>query len=109
MLATLQDISGMNWHCWYLQEFGLKYVNIAGGMDTRLMRECFLPLMHHISKNIKTSPENVSGLCDTLTMCRDKIENKVCNNVQHFSFKYFVFNILGISERISKVFHYNLA
>ena len=107
VLATLQDISGK--HCRYLQEFGLKYVNIAGGMDTRLMRECFLPLMHHISKNIKTSPENVPGLCDTLTMCRDKIENKVCNNVQHFSSNYFVFNILGIPERISKVFHYNLA
>ena len=48
-------------------------------MDTRLMRECFLPLLHHVSRNMKTNPETVPDLCETLIMCRDKIENKVCN------------------------------
>ena len=49
----------------------------TGGLDTRLMRECMLPLLHHVADNIKTSPETVSTLCRTITICQNKIENKI--------------------------------
>ena len=49
----------------------------SGGQDTRLMRECVIPLLHHICTHIKTEPTIASLLCETVKLCREKIENKV--------------------------------
>ena len=48
-----------------------------GGLDTRLMRECFIPLLHHIAVNLKTRRDTVTSLCNTFTSCQEKVENKV--------------------------------
>ena len=49
----------------------------AGGMDTRLMRECLLPLLSHIASTLKTDPELAAALCQTFAMARERVENKV--------------------------------
>ena len=36
---------------------------MSGGQDTRLMRECLLPLMSHIARSIKTEPKLAAVLC----------------------------------------------
>ena len=41
------------------------------------MRECFIPLLHHISIHLKTNPDLVASLCQSLKLCRDKLENKI--------------------------------
>ena len=51
--------------------------DMSGGQDTRLMRECLLPLLGHIARCIKTEPELATALCDMVNKCQEKIENKV--------------------------------
>ena len=48
-----------------------------GSLDTRIMRECFLPLLDHIADNLKTDLSSVLELCHTAALCREKVENKV--------------------------------
>ena len=50
---------------------------MSGGQDTRLMRECLLPLLSHIARSVKTEPELTAALCESVEMCQEKIENKV--------------------------------
>ena len=51
-----------------------------GSLDTRIMRECFLPLLDHIAEGLKTDPGSVLELCTTAARCREKIENKASLN-----------------------------
>jgi phage anti-repressor protein len=53
---------------------------ISGGLDGRLMKEAFLPLMHQIGLGLKSSTESetmlVIDLCNAASECKDLIENK---------------------------------
>ena len=51
-----------------------------GSLDTRIMRECYLPLLDHIADALKTDLSSVLGLCQTAALCREKIENKASLN-----------------------------
>ena len=51
-----------------------------GSLDTRIMRECYLPLLDHIADGLKTDPGSVLELCNTAALCRQKIENKASLN-----------------------------
>ena len=51
-----------------------------GSLDTRIMRECYLPLLDHIAEGLKTDPGSVLELCTTAARCREKIENKASLN-----------------------------
>jgi len=53
---------------------------IAGGCDSRLMRECFLPLLYHIGCCIKLADskrEMIATLCTAAMECKEVIENKM--------------------------------
>ena len=49
----------------------------GGGLDTRIMRESFLPLIDLISDYVKTDLAKVLQLCEMAVICRQKIENKI--------------------------------
>ena len=49
----------------------------GGGLDTRIMRESFLPLLGLISDQVRTDLAQVLQLCEMAVLCREKIENKV--------------------------------
>ena len=51
--------------------------DMSGGQDTRLMRECIIPMLSHIARSMKTEPELATALCETVNRCQEKIENKV--------------------------------
>ena len=51
-----------------------------GSLDTRIMRECYLPLLDHIAEGLKTDPGSVLDLCTSAALCREKIENKASPN-----------------------------
>ena len=48
-----------------------------GSLDTRIMRECLLPLLDNIADSLKTDLSSVLDLCHTAALCREKVENKV--------------------------------
>ena len=48
-----------------------------GSLDTRIMRECYLPLLDHIADSLKTDLGCVLDLCHTAALCREKVENKI--------------------------------
>eukprot|EP00092_Neocalanus_flemingeri_P037911 GFUD01041266.1.p1 GENE.GFUD01041266.1~~GFUD01041266.1.p1 ORF type:complete len:1730 (-),score=625.36 GFUD01041266.1:48-5237(-) len=53
---------------------------ISGGCDSRLMRECFLPLLHQISVSFKLGPlmgSTVLALCSAARECKELVENKM--------------------------------
>jgi len=52
----------------------------SGGCDSRLMRECFLPLLHQICSSIKlgdTMGDMVINLCSAGKECMELVENKI--------------------------------
>eukprot|EP00092_Neocalanus_flemingeri_P057326 GFUD01068113.1.p1 GENE.GFUD01068113.1~~GFUD01068113.1.p1 ORF type:complete len:1909 (-),score=640.60 GFUD01068113.1:4-5181(-) len=53
---------------------------ISGGCDSRLMRECFLPLLQQISVSFKLGPlmgSTVLALCSAARECKELVENKM--------------------------------
>ena len=48
-----------------------------GSLDTRIMRESFLPLLGHIADGVKTDMGSVLVLCQAASLCRESIENKI--------------------------------
>jgi hypothetical protein len=53
---------------------------ISGGSDGRLMKECFLPLLHHIGNNIKVGVSmeaRVINLCKAARECKELVDNKI--------------------------------
>ena len=63
-----------------------------GSLDTRIMRECYLPLLDHIADGLKTDPGSVLELCNTAALCRQKIENKASLNQLTNTFSLLVFS-----------------
>ena len=48
-----------------------------GSLDTRIMRESYLPLLGHIADSVKTDMVSTLELCQAASLCRERIENKV--------------------------------
>jgi len=50
---------------------------ISGGCDSRLMRECFVPLLDQISICMKQDTDMVMVLCSAAKECKEVVENKM--------------------------------
>jgi len=53
---------------------------ISGSCDSRLMKECFLPLLHHIGNLLKLGPSMETKLihaCRAATECKELVDNKI--------------------------------
>ena len=53
---------------------------ISGSCDSRLMKECFLPLLHHIGNLLKlgvTMEAKVIDACRAATECKELVDNKI--------------------------------
>jgi len=53
---------------------------ISGGYDSRLMKECFLPLLHHIGNLLKSGVSmetKINDACEEAVKCKELVDNKI--------------------------------